>query len=143
MAKNIELIFEKLLPESVKFSLKEELSISENIDNEVDKAAHLFGFYAVLAEKAESRYQRLDFAFGKWVSQTKTNETKRRELSNIKKLTKDQLEDFVKSQPMCQAYKLNLIKCDNDRRILRSIAKAVELRCSLVQTKAANRRREH
>lgn len=143
MNKDIKFEFEGLLPDTIEFSLKEELSISEDIDSEIDRAAHKFGWYAVLAEKADTRYQKLDFAFNKWKSITKTNELKRRELEKNKKLTKEQMDDFIQSRPLFAAYQLKLIKYGDNKRILRSIAKAMDIRCSMVQTKAANRRKEH
>ena len=106
MAKDIKFEFEDLLPDTISFSLKEELSISEDLDTEVDRAAHTFGWYAVIAEKADTKYQKLEFIFNKWKVETKTNELKRRELSNEKKLTKDQMEDFVQARPYFAALQL-------------------------------------
>lgn len=142
MAKDIELYFDDILPDRVKFSLREELNISEDIDSEVDKASATFGFYAVMSEKASARLSKLNFAFEKWKNKTQRDTIIQRDNDGLRKLTIKQMEEFLKSIPMYQSYQLRVVEYEEQRNILRSITKAFEFKCNLVQTKAANRRRE-
>jgi hypothetical protein len=133
---------EGLLPERVVFSLKKELKISEDLDREVDTAARTYGFYAILAEKAESRYQRMEFAFKTWSAEVEAREAKSRELAKEKPYTEARMKAFVRSQPKYKHFQLKLIEYGEQKRILTIIAKSFELKAELVRTKAANRRKE-
>jgi len=131
-----------LLPETVVVSIKKELTISEDIDTEVDTAARIYGFYAVLAEKAESRWQKMRFASEGWIAGVEARTAKERSDEKLKNYTEAQMKAHVKSQPKYRSYQLKLMEFDEHRRILKIIAKAFELKIELVRTKAANRRRE-
>jgi len=131
-----------LLPETVSLSIKKELHVSEDIDHEVDIAASTYGFYAVLAEKAETRHQKMRFAAEGWTASVEARTAKERSDEKLKNYTESQMKAHVRSQSKYRAYHLKLIEFDHDRRILKIIAKAFELKLELVRTKAANRRRE-
>ena len=55
-----------LLPEKIVVSVEEQLRISEDMDEEVDGAAKSYGYFAILSERAETRYQKMKFAFDQW-----------------------------------------------------------------------------
>jgi hypothetical protein len=84
-----DLIYEVkgLVPEKVVVSIKKELQISEDIDSEVDKAARLFGYYAILAEKAETRFQKIKFAFDVWEAKAEHDINQEREYEKKKPLS--------------------------------------------------------
>lgn len=131
-----------LLPEDVVFKLKEELTISEDIDSEVDEASARFGFFAVLSERAESRYQKIKTHFDVWEANTVTAYLRESELDGKKKPAKEAIDLFVRTQPKYFAYKDKLNKFDRERKILRQIALAFEKKANLIQTKSSNRRSE-
>ena len=64
---------EGVIPEKAVINVKKDLTISNDLDHEVDTAARNYGYYAVLSEKAESRYQKVKFAFERWKAQAETN----------------------------------------------------------------------
>lgn len=131
-----------LLPEPVVVSIATQLKISEDIDTEVDTAARMYGYYAVLAERAETRYSKMKFAYEQWKAEVETREARSRVADGEKKLTEAEMKSFVQSQPKYRSYQIKLIQFDEDRRVLKVIAKAFELKKDLVQTKASNRRAE-
>lgn len=141
---------EGLLPKKVVVSVKEQLKLTEDIDTEVDEAAGTFGFYAVLAERAETRYQKMKLAFDKWQAETESRylHERREEIRSapkelkLKMPTESQLKAYIRTQSKFRAYQIKLIEFDEHRRILKVLAKAFELKVNLVQTKSANRRRE-
>jgi hypothetical protein len=141
-----------LMPEPIVVDLKKALKISEDIDFEVDHAAYFFGHYAVLAEKADIRYERLKFSFEEWQSNFEARLYRERDeeiKSNanddkkIKQYTEAQLKAIVRAEPKYSAYRSRLLKLDHDRKILRAIKDALSDKVSLIQTKAANRRKEN
>ena len=142
MAKDIIYEVSGLVPEKVKLSLRAELKISEDIDAEVDTAAITFGYYAILAEKADTRYQKMKFAYDAWQASTEAKVMLQRSTESKKAFTEAQMKAHVRSQPKYVAYQRRLIDFDEHRRILKVIAKAFEMKKDLVQTKAANRRGE-
>jgi hypothetical protein len=131
-----------LLPEPIVVSISTQLRISEDIDTEVDTAAKMFGYYAVLSERAETRYNKMKFAFEQWKAEVETRESRSRAADGQKKLTEAEMKAFVQSQSKYRSYQLKIIQFDEDRRVLKVIAKAFELKKDLVQTKASNRRAE-
>jgi hypothetical protein len=140
--KNLKYEVEGLLPEPVKLSLKDELMITEDIDSEVDKASHNYGFYAVLGEKAESRYQKLKYAYEVWHSTVEKDVAAGRAEKSEKAFTGPQMAAFVKSRPKYHAYQKKLTELDEHRRILKIVAKAFEMKGEMVRTKSSNRRVE-
>ena len=132
-----------LLPEPIVISIKDQLRITEDLDYEVDTAARTYGYYAVLGERAETRYQKTKFAFEYWKAQIESREDQERAADGRKKMTEAERTAYVRSQTKYRGFQLKLIQFDEDRRVMKIIAKAFELKKDLVQTKAANRRREH
>lgn len=131
-----------LLPEPVVVNIQKSLKISEDMDDEVDKAASLFGYYAVLAERAETRYEKMRFAYKTWRASTEAREAKSRQSESLKRFTVEEMKSHVNSQAKYKAYQLTLIKLDEHRRTLKVIAKAFELKKDMIQTKCSNRRGE-
>lgn len=139
-----DLLYEitNLLPEKVVVSIKKDLHITEDIDTEVDQAAAQFGYYAVISEKAETRYQKMKFAFEQWRATTESKEILTRAREGKKAPTEAQMKAFVMSQPKYKGFQIRLIQYEEQRRITKVIAKAFELKKDLVQTKSSNRRKE-
>lgn len=131
-----------LVPEPVVVSIQKQLSITEDLDSEVDRAARTYGYYAVLAEKAETRYQKMKFAYETWMAEVESRAAKERSDATLKPFTEAQMKAHVRSQAKYRAYQLKLIEFDEHRRVIRIIAKAFELKAEMVRTKAANRRKE-
>ncbi len=131
-----------LLPESVKISLKDELVISEDIDSEVDKAAHHYGFYAVLAEKAESRHQKLKYSYDIWSAQAEKDKAHSLKELKEKPLTVNAMQSFIRSHPKYHSYHSKLTELDEQRRVLKAVSRAFEMKSEMVRTKSSNRRVE-
>lgn len=131
-----------LIDEDMIVKIRPLLMISEDIDYEVDRAAAIYGYYAVLAEKADTRYQRVKFNSEKWRAEAEYNEAKSKQISGIKAHTEAQMKAFIMSQPKYRSYQSHLIEVDEQKRILKIIARALELKKDLVQTKSSNRRKE-
>jgi hypothetical protein len=131
-----------LVPTPVTIVLRKDLMISADIDTEIDVAAINFGYYAILAEKADTRYQKVKFAYEAWVASTEAAALRTRQAEAKKPYTEAQMKAYVRSQSKYRGYQMKLIELDEQRRILKVISKAFEMKKDLVQTKAANRRGE-
>lgn len=140
--KDFKVEVEGLMPEKLSLQVRESLKISEDIDTEVDQAAAEYGFYAILAEKAETRHQKLKFAHEKWKAEYETSENAQRHRDGLKSRTEAQMKAMVASSERNKAYQLKLIKLDEDRRNMKALAKAFELKSEMVRTKSSNRRSE-
>ena len=140
--KDFKVEIDGLVEERLSVEVKKSLRITEDIDTEVDEAASNFGFYAVLAEKAESRYKKLKFAYDKWRAEFETAENAERARDGLKARTEAQMKAFVQASERNKAYQLKLLKLDEDYRHMKALAKAFELKLELVRTKSSNRRSE-
>ena len=127
-----------LVPDTVKIALREDLTISEDLGREVDQTAAQFGYYAVLAEKAEARFQMTKLAFDLW--RAKTEDVISAEYGPFK--TVKELDRKVMQLAKWRSFKTTLIEFEEHARILKQVAKAFEIKVNLVQTKNANRRKE-
>jgi hypothetical protein len=130
---------EGLIPDSVKVALKKDLTISSDLEREVAEGAAQFGYYAVLAEKAEARHQAVELAFKLWKN---TKERKLLKDHGTFKLAKD-LERMVMADPNWKGYQMKMDEYREDARILTKIANAFDKKVSLIQTANANRRAEY
>ena len=131
-----------LVPEKVAMSVAEELTISEDVDFEVDTAAKNFGYFAILSERSETRYQKLKYAFDAWQAEVETRANLERKAEGLKPHTESQMKSHVRSQAKYSAFQTKMIQLDEQRRVLKVILKAFEIKAGLVQTKASNRRSE-
>jgi hypothetical protein len=131
-----------LLPEKVVISIEEQLKISEDIDSEVDDAAKNFGYFAILSERADTRLQKMKFAFEQWQAEVETRAMSERRANNEKPFTEAQMKAYIRSQPKYSAFQTKLIELDEHKRVLKIIVKAFEIKSGLIQTKASNRRNE-
>jgi len=140
-----ELIYrvEKLLPTTVVVNVKKSLAITEDLDTEVDRAASVYGYYAILAEKSETKYQRIKLGIETWEAETKARKDRECATAQEKKLTESQMNAYIKSQVKYKAFRLKMIELQEQKRILKVLAFAFEKKADLVQTKSANRRKEH
>jgi hypothetical protein len=59
-----------------------------------------------------------------------------------KRLTNEQMKCHIRSLPKYMAYRMKIIELSEQKRVLKNIVKAFEIKASMVQTKCANRRRE-
>jgi hypothetical protein len=126
-----------LVPETVTVALKEDLTITDDLTVEIDRCAAQFGYYAVLAERANARLQRLKFSYDLWLAEVETELTSERKF----RLVKD-LERKVMLLPKAKLYRIKLLKFEEEARILKQVAKAFEIKKDLIQTKSSNRRSE-
>lgn len=131
-----------LLPEKVVISIEEQLKISEDIDSEVDDAAKNFGYFAILSERADTRFQKMKFAFEQWQAEVETRVMSERRANSEKPFTEAQMKAYIRSQPKYSAFQTKLIELDEHKRVLKIIVKAFEIKSGLIQTKASNRRNE-
>jgi len=131
-----------LLPEKIVLSIEEQLKITEDIDGEVDNAAKSYGYFAILSERAETRYQKMKFAFDQWQAEVETRAMAERKANGDKPYTEAQMKANIRSQPRYSAFQTKLIELDEHRRVLKIIVKAFEIKSNLIQTKASNRRNE-
>lgn len=147
--KDIVLEFEGLLqetikglPEKVQVKVWEALKITEDIDTEVDRAAAWYGYYAVLSEKANLRLLRMEIAFDLWREENAQH--RRNEFASLGKKppTPSQMSSYLKNLAKYRGYEVQLAEYQYERDVLKVIAKAFEMKKDLVQTKAANRRKE-
>jgi len=127
-----------LVPDTVSVALKKDLTISEDLEHEVNRTASQFGYYAVLAEKAEARYNSIKLAFEVWRAGAE------KEIIAAKGpfKTVKELDRIVIQRPKWRKYKALMNEYESYRGILKQIAKAFEAKKDLVQTRAADRRKE-
>jgi hypothetical protein len=140
--KDLIYMIEGLLEEKIVVKLRPLLMISEDLDFEVDRAASMYGYYAVLSEKADTRYQRLKYSYEKWRAEHESREQRLRATEGKKAFTEAQMRAEVQSQPKFRTYQVKIIHLEEQKRVLKIIAKALEFKKDLVQTKCANRRGE-
>lgn len=131
-----------LVPTPVTLKLRADLKISEDIDTEVDIAAINYGYYAILAEKADTRYQKIKFAFEAWQAGREAYAQRQRQADSLKPFTEAQMKAHVRSMSKYRGYQIKLLELDEQKRILKVIAKAFEMKKDMVQTKSSNRRTE-
>ena len=129
---------EGLVPDVVAINLKEDLTVTEDLEREVAEGSAMYGYYAVLSEKAEARSQSVELAFKVWKNAKERKLIK--EHGNFK-LAKD-MERMVICDPTWKAYQIKIGEYQSEAKILKQISKAFELKVSLVQTANANRRAE-
>lgn len=134
---------EKVVPEKVVLSIRDELLITEDIDTEIDQAAYRFGYFAVLSEKAKHRAEKFKMALEFMESEIVKEISEKREEECKKALTVDQMKAMVRSQLKYKNLKYQVHKATEQSDILVQIARAFERKSNLIQTKAANRRKEH
>lgn len=142
MARDLSYEIKDLVPTTVTVKLATDLRITNDLDTEVDTAAINFGYFAVLAEKADTRYQKVKFAFDAWQAEIEARALRTRQAEGVKAYTEAQMKAHVKSQSKYRGFQLKLIQLDEQKRILKVLAKAFELKKDMVQTKASNRRHE-
>ncbi len=141
--RNLIVEIENVVPEKVVLSIKDELLITEDIDTEIDQAAYRFGYFAVLAEKAKHRAEKFKMALEFMESELIKEISESREAECKKALTVDQMKATVRSQTKYKNLRYQVHIAAEQSDILFQVAKAFERKSNLIQTKAANRRREH
>lgn len=124
-------------------ALKGDLTISADLKREVTVTAAHYGYYAVLAEKAQARTKRTKLAFEIWSSGAEEEIVARRirEGGKAFKTVKEITRELMKI-PKYKAYRLKIEEYEEQAGILKAIAKAFEHKKDLVQTMAADRRKE-
>lgn len=142
MARDLLHEIKGLLPEPVVISVAAQLKISEDLDHEVDTAARTYGYYAILAERAETRYNKVRFSYETWKATVESQEDQERISDGRKKMTEAERTAYIRTQPKYRSYQLKIIQFNEDMRVLKIVAKAFELKKDLVQTKCSNRRGE-
>ena len=92
-----------LLPEPVKFALREELEISSDIERDIRRLPALFGYFAILSEKAESRCRRAKLAFDMWRNDYEDELCTGTKFSRVKDMTR-----LVMKHPKYKAWVLKM-----------------------------------
>ena len=132
-----------LVPEPVTVALKADLTISEDLEREVKCTPSQFGYYAVLSEKAESRYRRCKLGFDLWRSEAEDDLEAQQRVETGKGFSKvKDLTRLIMRQPKYRAYMLKLDEYEEHARILKKVAEAFAHKKDLVQTICSNRRSE-
>ena len=123
----------------VSVALKADLTISDDLEREAKRTPAQFGYYAVLAVKAEAKLNRVDDAFDQWQA-----ETEKRLIGEHGKpfKTVGDLKRELKLLPKYYSFRQKLEELREHAAILKAVSKAFEHKKDLVQTIAANRRKE-
>ena len=124
---------------TVSIALKEELTISDDLEREAKQTPASFGYYAVLAAKAEAKFTRVEDAFEQWQAETETAilEDRGKPFKTVAELKR-----VLRALPKYASYKSKLNELSEQAAILKAVSKAFEHKKDLVQTIAANRRKE-
>jgi len=138
MTKDLFVEIGGVAPDTVTVDIREDLTLSEDLERELDIAAANFGYYAVLAEKAAAKLERAKTSFELWKSVQ--GESLVEEHGNFKTLK--EMERKISMMPKYRKYRLKICEYQENASVLSKIAKAFEIKSSMVQTKNANRRRE-
>jgi hypothetical protein len=129
---------EGLVPESVTIALKADLTIGEDLEGELNTVAALYGYYAVMAERAFTRLRRAETHFEMWEAQQVMHFMRSKEKPDPKWM----IDADVKTLPKWHSYRDRICKYEGEAKILRAVASAFENKIKCVQTKNANRRKE-
>jgi hypothetical protein len=126
-----------LTPDPITISISEDLRISENLELEIARCAAQFGYYSIVAEKANTRLRKLKISYALWHAHALKYE---KEENGIKTIA--EAERVVMFSAKWKAYQMKLIKFEEEAKSLRHIARSFELKKDLIQTTASNRRSE-
>lgn len=126
---------------TIAIALKEDLTISDDLERECKRTPAQFGYYAVLAEKADARTKRVKLAFEQFSAETEDRIIAEAGGRSKFKAAKDLTREVAKL-PRYYAFKKKIAQCEEDAGVLRQVAKAFEHKKDLVQTMNANRRKE-
>ena len=132
----------KDLPQEVRVNIHEDLIITDNIDGEIEEAPASYAYYAVIHEKAKLRRTLLEIQFKDWEKETERQIAQEISDSGSKALTGPQMDAQVTKDPNHRRYKETIAKRKYEENVFGIIADAFEKRISLIQTKAANLRKE-
>lgn len=130
------------LPERVALNIKSSLTISEDLNREVDEAAATAAYWAVMAGRADAKLARLQFAFDMWRAEIEKELFQEREVAGLKPFTQGQLETHIKTHIEFRKLMVKILKLKQDVGDLKSLARAFEYKKDMIQTKSANLRRE-
>lgn len=143
MSEERDITFELVgvVPNRVIIKVKEKLKIGANLDAELDEASEQCGFYASLAEKAETKFQRIELSYKIWRANEETKKLEELEESGGKKFTKDQMTSYIRGTTTYKEKQLLMIDMDEKRRVLKALAKAFYTKSELIRTKCSNKRK--
>jgi len=130
-----------VVPDTVYISVKDKLRIGKDLDLELDEASEQFGYYGVLAERADTAYQRSELAYKIWRAEVEKKKNQELKISG-EKMTKDQMIAHIRGLEEYSLRKLRLIDLDEKKRILKVLAKAFDKKSELIRTKCSNKRKE-
>ena len=130
-----------VVPHKVIVKVKERLKIGANLDAELDEASEQCGFYASLAEKAETKHQRIELSYKIWRAGEETKKFAQLDSAGEKKFTKDQMTSYIRGTVEYKNRQLDMIDMDEKRRVLKALAKAFYTKSELIRTKCSNKRR--
>lgn len=125
----------------VTVALVADLTIGEDLERECKRTAAQYGYYAVLAEKAEARIKRSKLTFEMWKAETEDRIVADAGGAGKFKRVKDLTRELIKL-PRYAAFVRRIIQHEEEAGIMKQVAKAFEHKKDLVQTCNANRRSE-
>jgi len=130
-----------VVPETVRCALKHDLTIGADLAREAERAASMYGYYAVLSEKATARLRRTELSFKMWrVHEEDAIEDELKALG--RRVTVKLVDRWLMKKEKYRGYELLMIRLKCESGILYAIARAFEHKKDLIQTLNANRRRE-
>lgn len=138
--KNMIVEIEGVSSELISIDIKRDLEISEDIEREIKQAASRFGYMAVCAEEAESRFEKASTAYDIWKAKQERELIEENGGKQFK--TAAELHRKLYLIPKYANWQSTLNKYKKDWRMCKIFAKAFEHKKDMVQTIAANRRAE-
>lgn len=138
---DLVLEIEGIIPAKVLVNVRDQLRISKDLDAELDVAAEQYGFYGSLAEKAETKKQRLDLGYKLWRADEERRVLEQHKMEELKSPTKDQMISHIRGTKKYKDWKLMLIDIDEKVRILKILSKAFEKKVETIRTKCSNKRK--
>lgn len=133
--------------ETIKFNLNDELKISETkMANELKEQPSIYAYISILHKKLiiqhESLEAKLDKTFGKLFNNYKTSKTSKHYEQTHRPPSDDVCKNYVLSNGDYIDLQKKVIKAKEDMLTLGSIVRGFEQRADLMQTLAANARKE-
>lgn len=136
--KELLLEIEGLTSEKISIELRKLLKVGSDLEEEARNASAYFGYYAILAARAEMKFRRRETSFDIWFVKEKQKIIN----SATKKISQKAAEEEIKRSARYKGWKDVLFKSEQDSLVLSKCARALEYKIGCVQTLNANRRKE-
>jgi hypothetical protein len=137
--KELLLEIDGLTSEKISIELRKLLKVGSDLEEEARNASAYFGYYAILAARAEMKFRRRETSFEIWFVKEKQ---KIIDSASPKKMSQKAAEEEIKRSSNYKNWKDVLFKAEQDSLVLNKCARALEYKIGCVQTLNANRRKE-